>query len=114
MTDETPEVAGGRLAIGIDVGGSGIKAAIVDVDAGQLASERLRVPTPVPSTPEAGVSSISRLVKRLVKSGNLDDSVPVGVGLPGVTIGGALRFAGNIDQAWIAFSVSDRLSKAAK
>ena len=114
MTDEAPEVTGGRLAIGIDVGGSGIKAAVVDVDAGQLTSERLRVPTPVPSTPEAVVASISRLVKRLVKSGNLDDSVPVGVGLPGVTIGGALRFAGNIDQAWIDFPVVDRLSKVLK
>ena len=44
----------GRLAIGIDVGGSGIKAAVVDVDTGRLISERLRVPTPVPSTPGGG------------------------------------------------------------
>jgi polyphosphate glucokinase len=113
MTDDASATPGTR-AIGIDVGGSGIKAAVVDVDGGQLVSERLRVPTPNPSTPEAVVASISRLVKRLVKSGGLDDSVPVGVGLPGVCIDGALRFAGNIDQAWIDFPVVDRLSKVLK
>jgi polyphosphate glucokinase len=114
MTDDASEKAVGRLAIGIDVGGSGIKAAVVDVDTGRLISERLRVPTPVPSTPEAIIASISRLVKRLVKAGSLDDSIPVGVGLPGVTIDGTLKFAGNIDQAWIDFPVVERLTKALK
>ena len=116
MTDEASEKAAGpgRLAIGIDVGGSGIKAAVVDVDTGRLTSERLRVPTPMPSTPEAIIASMSRLVRRLAKSGSLDDSIPVGVGLPGVTIDGTLKFAGNIDQAWIDFPVVERLTKALK
>ena len=114
MTDDAPKTAVGRLAIGIDVGGSGIKAAVVDVETGRLTSERLRVPTPVPSTPEAVIASIARLVRRLVKSGGLDETIPVGVGLPGVTIDGALRFAGNIDQAWIDFPVVDRLGKVLK
>ena len=114
MTDDASEKAVGRLAIGIDVGGSGIKAAIVDVDTGRLTSERLRVPTPMPSTPEAIVASIARLVKRLVKSGSLDDSIPVGVGLPGVTIEGTLKFAGNIDQTWIDFPVVERLTRVLK
>jgi polyphosphate glucokinase len=114
MTEETTEMASGRIAIGIDVGGSGIKAAVIDVDAGVLTSERLRVPTPVPSTPEAVIASMARLVRRLIKSDNLDETVPVGVGLPGVTIAGALRFAGNIDQAWIDFPVVERLGKVLK
>ena len=114
MTDDASETAVGRLAIGVDVGGSGIKAAIVDVDTGRLTSERLRVPTPMPSTPEAIVASIARLVKRLVKSGSLDDSIPVGVGLPGVTIEGTLKFAGNIDQTWIDFPVVERLTRVLK
>ena len=116
MTDEASDKAGGpgRFAIGIDVGGSGIKAAVVDVDSGRLTSERLRVATPMPSTPEAIVASISRLVKRLVKAGSLDDSVPVGVGLPGVTIDGVLKFAGNIDQTWIDFPVVERLTRVLK
>ena len=40
------------LAIGVDVGGSGVKAAVVDTDTGELVSERLRIPTPNPSTPD--------------------------------------------------------------
>jgi polyphosphate glucokinase len=114
MTDDASATAVGPLAIGIDVGGSGIKAGIVDVAGGRLVSDRLRVPTPTPSTPEAIVASISRLVRRLVKSGSLDGSVPVGLGLPGVTIDGSLRSAANIDQAWIEFPVVDRLSKVLK
>ena len=43
MTEETPDMASGRIAIGIDVGGSGIKAAVVDVEAGRFRSERIRV-----------------------------------------------------------------------
>ncbi len=114
MTDDVSGKAGGRLAVGIDVGGSGINAAVVDVDGGLLTSERLRVPTPVPSTPDAVIASIARLVRRLVKSDTLDESLPVGVGLPGVTIDGTLRFAGNIDQAWIDFPVVERLNKVLK
>jgi polyphosphate glucokinase len=115
MTDDAPETTAiGRRAIGIDVGGSGIKAAVVDVGAGRLTSERLRVPTPVPSTPEPIMASIARLVRRLIKSEGLDDLCPIGIGLPGVTLGGALRFAGNIDQAWIDFPVVDRLTKVLK
>ena len=60
-------MAGGRIAIGVDVGGSGIKGAIVDVEAGRFRSERIRVPTPMPSTPEAVIASIVRLVTRLVR-----------------------------------------------
>ena len=114
MTDDAPGKAVGPLAIGIDVGGSGIKAAVVDVECGCLNSERLRVPTPTPSTPEAIAASITRLVKRLAKSSGLDDSTPVGLGLPGVTIDGVLKFAANIDQAWIDFPIVDRLSRSLK
>jgi polyphosphate glucokinase len=102
----------GRLAIGVDVGGSGIKAAVVDVDAGVFASDRIRVATPVPSTPEAVIATIGRMAKRLARSSKLASSVPVGVGLPGVTMQGTLMFAGNIDQSWIGFPVVDGLRKA--
>ena len=88
MTEDTSEMANGRIAIGVDVGGSGIKAAVVDVESGRLRSERLRVPTPSPSTPDAVLASISRVVKRLTKSSGLGDATPVGIGLPGVTIDG--------------------------
>ena len=114
MTEETTDVASGRIAIGIDVGGSGIKAAVVDVEAGRIRSERLRVPTPVPSTPEAVIASITRLVRRLVKSSGLGEGTPIGIGLPGVAIDGVLKTAANIDPAWVDFPVADRLSHVLK
>ena len=65
--------AGRRLAraIGVDVGGSGIKAAVVDIDTGELLSERLRIPTPNPSTPDRVSAAIGRLVRRLAKPTDL-------------------------------------------
>lgn len=111
MTEETSDMANSRIAIGIDVGGSGIKAAVVDVEAGRLRSERLRVLTPNPSTPDAVLASASRLIRRLAKSSGLGDATPVGMGLPGVTIDGVLKSAANIDPAWIDFPVVERLTR---
>ena len=102
------------VAVGVDVGGSGIKAAVVDTVTGQLTSERLRIPTPSPSTPERVSASIGRLVRRLAKANALPDSVPVGVGLPGVAVGGRLLTAANIDPAWVDYPVADKLAKALK
>jgi polyphosphate glucokinase len=116
MTDEAApnESTGGRVAIGVDVGGSGIKASVVDIDAGTLHSDRLRVATPVPSTPDRVSASIGRLVRRLAKSNNLPADTPVGVGLPGVAIDGRLVTAANIDPAWIDFPIRDKLAKSLK
>jgi len=112
MTEEGTGVAGGRIAIGVDVGGSGIKAAVVDVEAGVFRSERIRVATPDPSTPEAVIASIGRISKRLVRAAHLGATTPVGVGLPGVTMNGTLMTASNIDPSWIGFPVVERLRKA--
>lgn len=119
------------LAIGVDVGGSGIKAALVDVDTGQLLSERIRVQTPVPSTPAAVGRTIGRLVKRTLDgaiAGAPGDgagegarapidasvlaSVPVGVGMPSVVIDGVTRSAANIDAGWVDFGADAALTKA--
>jgi polyphosphate glucokinase len=108
------ERRGGPLAIGVDVGGSGVKAAVVDTGDGQLVSERLRVPTPTPSTPDKVSATIGRLVRRLAKANDLPDSVPVGVGLPGVAVGGRLLTAANIDPAWVDYPVADKLAKSLK
>jgi polyphosphate glucokinase len=68
----------------------------------------------MPSTPDAVVASISRLVRRLVKSSGLGEGTPVGIGLPGVAIDGVLKTAANIDPAWIDFPVADRLTRILK
>jgi polyphosphate glucokinase len=119
MADETSTTAAtqatpGRRAIGVDVGGSGIKAAVVDIDAGKLYSERLRVVTPIPSTPEKVSASIGRLVRRLAKSSVMPTDTPVGVGLPGVAIDGRLVTAANIDPAWIDYPIAEKLGRALK
>jgi polyphosphate glucokinase len=115
MTEATASSAtDGRLAFGVDVGGSGIKAAIVDVDSGEMRSERLRVPTPTPSTPDKVSASIVRLIRRLAKSTPVHDDAPVGVGLPGVAIDGRLKTAANIDPAWVDYPIAEKLSKALK
>ena len=114
MTELTASSDGGRLAFGVDVGGSGIKAAVVDVDSGEMRSERLRVPTPSPSTPDKVSASIVRLVRRLAKASSVPDDAPVGVGLPGVAIDGRLKTAANIDPAWVDYPIAEKLSKSLK
>jgi polyphosphate glucokinase len=116
VTDQMtpPATAVGRLAFGVDVGGSGIKAAIVDAATGEMRSERLRVPTPAPSTPDRVAASIVRLVRRLAKDTPVPDDAPVGVGLPGVAMDGRLRTAANIDPAWVDYPIAEKLSKTLK
>ena len=73
MTEDTSEMANGRIAIGVDVGGSGIKAAVVDVEAGRLRSERIRVPTPMPSTPDA-VHRLDRPCRQAARPSRADSA----------------------------------------
>ena len=77
-------------------------------------SERLRVPTPQPSTPDKVSASIGRLVRRLAKTVEVSDDAPVGVGLPGVAIDGRLKTAANIDPAWVDYPIADKLSRSLK
>jgi polyphosphate glucokinase len=105
-----------RLAIGVDVGGSGIKTGAVDLDTGELVSERLRVVTPQPATPEAVIASIARLVRRTRQAVELPagTAVPIGVDVPCVVIDGVTRTAANIDPAWIGHPAEASLAKALK
>ena len=105
-------LAGRRVAIGVDIGGSGIKAAAVDLDTGQLVSGRHRVPTPQPSDPASVIASIARLVKRIGSEVKLRPDVAVGVGYPGVIIAGATRTAANVDPAWVDFDADVAMQRA--
>ena len=104
--------AGRRMAVGVDVGGSGIKAAAVDLDTGEIVGLRHRVPTPQPSAPHAVVASIRRMVKRIEKEVGLDVSAPVGVGFPAVVVEGVTKSAANVDPGWIDFDADEALSRA--
>jgi polyphosphate glucokinase len=106
-----------RLAVGVDVGGSGIKVAVVDVDRGTLVSPRLRVATPQPSSPETVVPAIVRTVKRALKEaaiGATASQIPVGVGMPAVVIDGVTKSAANIDAAWVDYDLGSHLGQALK
>jgi polyphosphate glucokinase len=106
-----------RLAVGVDVGGSGIKVAVVDVDRGTLVSPRLRVATPQPSSPETVVPAIVRTVKRALKEaaiGAVAPQIPVGVGMPSVVIDGVTKSAANIDAAWVDYDLGSHLRQALK
>ncbi|TDD39654.1 ROK family protein [Nonomuraea terrae] len=81
--------------LGIDIGGSGVKGAPVDTEAGTLAAERVRIPTPEPSTPEAVAGVVAEIVRHFSWDG------PVGVTFPGVVVDGVVRTAANVDPAWI-------------
>jgi polyphosphate glucokinase len=99
-----------RIAIGVDVGGSAIKAGAVDVEGGHLLGERIKVPTPEPSTPAAVVDTIHGLVKSLAKAAGA--GARVGVGIPSVVIDGVSWTAANIDKGWIGFDAQAALRKA--
>jgi polyphosphate glucokinase len=119
MTDEpVPErrdAAERTIAIGVDVGGSGIKVGAVDVGTGELVAPRLRVVTPDPSTPANIVRAIARTVARAMKQAGLTAAgIPVGVGVPSVVIDGVTKSAANIDPAWIDFAAQSALERALK
>lgn len=82
--------------IGIDFGGTGIKAAPVDLDTGEFAAERERVDTPEKSSPEAVGDIMAELVAKFP-----DSTGPVGVAVPGVVRRGVVLSAANIDKSWI-------------
>lgn len=95
------------IALGIDVGGTGIKGAPVDLDKGAFADDRLRIPTPDVATPEA----VCDVVAEIAGQFNLGKSTPVGITLPAVVTHGVARSAANIDESWIGCHAEDLFEK---
>jgi polyphosphate glucokinase len=100
------------LALGIDVGGTGVKGALVDLATAELVSPRVRERTPQPSTPESVAEAIRRVVASTLEGHQVKADLPVGCGLPGVVKAGALTTAANIDAAWVGWPAEVRLSEA--
>jgi polyphosphate glucokinase len=90
---------------GIDIGGSGIKGALVDLEKGALVGERLRIDTPHPSTPEAVAEVVGEIV------GHFGWEGPVGITLPAVVKKGVAHTAANIDQRWIGTDAESLFAK---
>ncbi|MBN8680740.1 MAG: ROK family protein [Chitinophagales bacterium] len=92
--------------LGIDVGASGIKGAVVDVQNGKLTGERFRVPTPQPSTPQAMAGAFAEIVEYFNYKG------PVGCGFPSIVKNGVAKSAANIDKSWIDTDIQEVFGKA--
>jgi polyphosphate glucokinase len=86
------------LVLGIDIGGTGIKGAPVDLATGELAAERLRITTPRPATPDAVASVVGEIADQF--EGFLGPS-PIGIAIPAVCQHGVARSAANIDPSWV-------------
>ena len=134
MTTTTPAAAAtgaarrqrsrARTGLGIDIGGSGIKGAGVDLLTGELVTERVRVPTPQPSTPKkvaAVVADVLEQVLEQLPTGRVADggvsaaarrSMPLGVTFPAVIQGGVARTAANVDERWVGTDVVALLAQA--
>ena len=93
-------------ALGIDIGGSGIKGALVDTHSGELASERIRIPTPRPARPDKVTDVVGQLVSELDYSG------PVGCCFPTIIIDGVAKSASNMGEEWIDLVVDETFSAA--
>ncbi|AEE46372.1 polyphosphate--glucose phosphotransferase [Cellulomonas fimi] len=96
------------VAFGIDIGGSGIKGAPVDLAAGEFSADRVRIPTPLPATPDA----VSATVAEVVASFDLDTDVPIGVTFPAVILHGVAQSAANVDKSWIGTDVEAAVGAA--
>ncbi|MEE9356709.1 MAG: ROK family protein [Methylococcaceae bacterium] len=91
--------------LGVDIGGSGVKGAIVDTASGELISERHRIATPQPATPEAVAKTLQEIVQYFNWQG------PVGCGFPAVIQQGIARTAANISPLFIGANVNDLFSQ---
>lgn len=92
--------------LGIDIGGSGIKGAPVDLQTGALLAPRLRIPTPQSGKPQPMVEVVAEIVR------HFNWQAPLGVGFPAVIRRGVVRSAANIHEKWIGVHLADLLLEA--
>lgn len=98
-------------ALGIDIGGSGVKGNLVDTATGELLSKRLRIPTPRPGTP-AQVAAVVREITEHFRGVGGERTLPVGCGFPGVVRSGLVNAATHLDRAWLGADVVDIFSES--
>ncbi len=98
------------VALGIDVGGTGVKAAMVDLASAELVTARVREQTPQPSKPEAVIETIAAVVDRVLEEYGPVDDLAVGCGLPGAIKYGYMKTAANLDKGWVDFDATSAIS----
>ena len=100
------------LVLGIDIGGSGIKGAPVDLGNGALAADRLRIATPQPATPAACAEVVAEIVKNFEHMTGTKG--PIGCTFPGVVWGGVVHTAANMDPGWVELDADGLFEEATK
>jgi polyphosphate glucokinase len=95
-------------AIGIDIGGTGIKGGVVDLESGELISDRVKLPTPEGGKPDDIAEVTKEIVDRLASS---DPDAPVGVCFPAIVKNGMTLSAANVSKKWIGFHAEDLFEK---
>ena len=91
------------VACGIDIGGSGVKSALVDLATGTFIGERVRIDTPEESTPAA----VADVCRELLEQLEVGDDVPVGVALPAPIVHGTVPFIANLDKSWTGVNLTE-------
>ena len=91
--------------LGIDIGGSGIKGAPVNIESGEMLSERFRIPTPHPAKPKAVAKTVAKIADHFEWQG------PIGCGFPAVVQHGITRTAANVHNKWIGENAAVRFSE---
>ena len=97
------------VALGIDVGGTGVKAALVDLATAELVSARIREKTPQPSEPGAVLETVASVVSRVLAEHEPVLDLAVGCGLPGVIKHGYMKTAANLDKSWIDYDATTEI-----
>ena len=95
-------------AVGVDIGGTGVKAALVDVRTGTLLSDRVKVPTPAGGEPDAIRDAVVGLVGML----EIDDETPIGVTFPAIVRHGRTMSAANVSKSWIGLEAEQLFERA--
>ena len=96
-----------HVGCGIDIGGSGVKGALVDLDSGEFIGQRVRIPTPQPSTPKA----IAKICRTIVQHLDVPADVPIGIDMPGPIVHGVVPFIANLDKKWEGIDAAELFSE---
>lgn len=102
-------MSGQKHAIGIDIGGTGIKGGLVDLETGELLSDRIKLPTPEGGEPDGIVEVTKKIVDQLAAE---EPDAPVGICFPAIVSHGVTLSAANVSKKWIDLHAEDLFEKA--
>lgn len=96
-----------QVACGIDIGGSGVKGALVNLETGEFVGEHVLIPTPKPSTPDA----VAQVCRQVLEQLGADERIPVGITFPAPIVHGTVAFIANLDPSWAGIDVVELMDR---